>query len=91
MAGRLAYVLPGVVADEEVDLCVQLNAPLLGPSPGVAEVAARKSGAALLGSGSEGGQRGDPRLRIALFSCKLIPSSSILILMPQSQRPSPHF
>ncbi len=48
VAGRLAYVLPGIVGDEEVDLCVQLNVPLLAPSPNVAAVASSKSGARAL-------------------------------------------
>lgn len=52
VAGRLAYVVPGsVVSDEEVDLCVQLNAPLLGPSSAAATALSRKTGArALLAS-----------------------------------------
>ncbi|GAX77423.1 hypothetical protein CEUSTIGMA_g4868.t1 [Chlamydomonas eustigma] len=48
VSGRLAYVVPGAVGDEEVDLCVQLNAPLLGPSPSVATVISKKCGARTL-------------------------------------------
>ena len=45
----MAYLVPGsIVSDEEVDLCVQINAPLLGPSPGPSKAVSRKSGAKAL-------------------------------------------
>lgn len=48
VAGRLAYVLPGIVGDEEVDLCVQVNVPLMGAPPSVAQAMSTKSGARAL-------------------------------------------
>ncbi|KAG2501161.1 hypothetical protein HYH03_000976 [Edaphochlamys debaryana] len=43
--GRLAYIVPGNVQDEEVELAVHLGVPLLGPSPGVCRALSRKSAA----------------------------------------------
>lgn len=45
----MAYLIPGpVISDEEVDLCVQINAPLLGPAPGPSKAVSKKSGAKAL-------------------------------------------
>lgn len=33
VSGRLAYMVPGTVSDEDVDLAVALGTPLLGPLP----------------------------------------------------------
>lgn len=33
VAGRMGYVVPGVVGDEEVDLAVALGLPLMSPVP----------------------------------------------------------
>ncbi|KXZ47062.1 hypothetical protein GPECTOR_38g299 [Gonium pectorale] len=43
--GRLAYIVPGNVHDEEVELAVHLGVPLLGPSPSVCRALSRKSAA----------------------------------------------
>ncbi|EFJ52332.1 hypothetical protein VOLCADRAFT_102998 [Volvox carteri f. nagariensis] len=43
--GRLAYIVPGNVHDEEVELSVHLGVPLLGPSPSVCRALSRKSAA----------------------------------------------
>ncbi|KAG2448854.1 hypothetical protein HYH02_006205 [Chlamydomonas schloesseri] len=43
--GRLAYIVPGNVHDEEVELAVHLGVPLLGPSPAVCRALGRKSAA----------------------------------------------
>ncbi|KAG1656325.1 hypothetical protein FOA52_006656 [Chlamydomonas sp. UWO 241] len=48
VSGRLAYMVPGLVGDEEVDLCVQLGVPLLAPAPTTAAALGRKSGARVL-------------------------------------------
>ena len=43
--GRLSYIVPGNVHDEEVELAVHLGVPLLGPSPAVCRALGRKSAA----------------------------------------------
>lgn len=43
--GRLSYIVPGNVGDEEVELAVHLGVPLLGPSPSVFRALSKKSAA----------------------------------------------
>ncbi|GLC34485.1 hypothetical protein PLESTB_001256000 [Pleodorina starrii] len=43
--GRLSYIVPGNVHDEEVELSVHLGVPLLGPAPSVCRALSRKSAA----------------------------------------------
>ncbi|GFR40108.1 hypothetical protein Agub_g662, partial [Astrephomene gubernaculifera] len=43
--GRLSYIVPGNVHDEEVELSVHLGVPLLGPGPSVCRALSRKSAA----------------------------------------------
>jgi len=33
VAGRMGYIVPGVVNEEEVDLATQIGLPLMGPAP----------------------------------------------------------
>jgi hypothetical protein len=37
VSGRLGYILPGCVGEEEVDLAVALGLPLMGPMPHMAK------------------------------------------------------
>lgn len=43
VAGRMGYLVPGVVGDEDIDLAVTLGLPLLAPAPYTAKTLARKS------------------------------------------------
>jgi hypothetical protein len=42
--GKVAYIVPGVVSQEELTLAGKLNLPLLGPEPKVAQLLSTKSG-----------------------------------------------
>ena len=42
--GKCAYIVPGVVGQEELTLAAKLNLPLLGPEPKVAQILSTKSG-----------------------------------------------
>ncbi|KAK9811483.1 hypothetical protein WJX72_004683 [[Myrmecia] bisecta] len=48
MRGKLGYIVPGKMGDEEVDLAVRLGLPILAPHPHVAHKYALKSGARAL-------------------------------------------
>eukprot|EP00798_Chlamydomonas_sp_ICE-L_P031417 gene31417-6585_t len=52
LRGRMAYMLPGSVNEEEVDLAVQLGVPMLGPAPYTAKTLSRKSAARTLFKGA---------------------------------------
>lgn len=52
-AGRVSYIVPGVIGAEELTLATLLNLPLLAPEPRIAQVFGIKSGAHRLLESSE--------------------------------------